>query len=106
MNNIYRLIIFIPFVILGCALNPIEENKVIQKIESLDMKIYSKDGDKIYAITSPKSSYDLSELKFELKNPTINIFKGEEIKYIINSDSSTLSENNKLLSVKDSSYVE
>ena len=59
MNNIYRLIIFLPFVILGCAPNVIEENKVIQKIESLDMKIYSKDGDKIYAITSPKSSYNI-----------------------------------------------
>ena len=100
MNNIYRLIIFLPFVIFGCAPNLIEENKVIQKIESMDMKIYSKDGDKIYAITSPKSSYDIGELKFELKNPTINIFKGEEIKYIINSDSSTLSENNKLLKLK------
>ena len=100
MNNIYRLIIFLPFVFLGCAPNVIEENKVIQKIESLDMKIYSKDGDKIYAITSPKSSYNISEYKFELKKPTINIFKGEETKYIINSDESTLSENNKLLKLK------
>ena len=100
MNNIYRLIIFLPFVFLGCAPNVIEENKVIQKIESLDMKIYSKDGDKIYAITSPKSSYNISEYKYELKNPTINIFKGEETKYIINSDESTLSENNKLLKLK------
>ena len=100
MNNIYRLIIFLSFIILGCAPNLIEENKVIQKIESLDMKIYSKDGDKIYAITSPKSSYDINKLKFELKTPTINIFKGEEIEYIINSDSSTLSENNKLLKLK------
>ena len=100
MSNIYRLIIFLPFVILGCAPNVIEENKVIQKIESLNMKIYSKDGDKIYAITSPKSSYNIGELKFELKDPTINIFKGEETKYIINSDISTLSENNKLLKLK------
>ena len=100
MNNIYRLIIFLPFLILGCGPNVIEENKVIQKIDSLDMKIYSKDGDKIYAITSPKSSYNISELKFKLKNPTINVFNGEEIKYIINSDESTLSENNKLLKLK------
>ena len=84
----------------GCAPNVIEENKVIQKIHSLDMNIFSKSGDKIYAITSPKSSYNISELKFELKNPTINIFKGEEIKYIINSDESTLSDNNKLLKLK------
>ena len=100
MNNIHRLIIFLPFVILGCAPNVIEENKVIQKMESLDMKIYSKDGDKIYAITSPKSSYNIGELEFELKNPAINIYKGEETKYIINSDESTLSENNKLLKLK------
>ena len=85
---------------LGCAPNVIEENQVIQKIDSLDMNIFSKSGDKIYAITSPKSSYNISELKFELKNPTINIFKGEEIKYIINSDESTLSDNNKLLKLK------
>ena len=84
----------------GCASNVIEEKKVIQKIESLYMNIFSKDGDKIYAITSPKSSYNIGELKFELKNPIINIFKGEETKYIINSDESTLSENNKLLQLK------
>ena len=100
MINIYRLIIFLSFFILGCAPNVIEENKVIQKIESLNMKIYSKDGDKIYAITSPKSSYNIGVLKFELKDPTINIFKGEETQYIINSDESTLSENNKLLKLK------
>ena len=100
MNNIYKLIFFLPFVILGCAPNVIEENKVIQKMESLDMNIFSNSGDKIYAITSPKSSYSISELKFELKNPTINIFKGEETKYIINSDESTITDNNKLLKLK------
>ena len=100
MNNIYRLIIFLSFFIIGCAPNVIKENKVIQKIESLDMNIFSKSGDKIYAITSPKSSYNISELKFKLKNPTINVFNGEEIKYIINSDESILSNNNKLLKLK------
>ena len=97
MNNIYRLIISLPFVILGCAPNVNEENKVIQKINSLDMNIFSKRGDKIYSITSPNSSYNNNELKFELKNPTINIFKGEKTIYIISSENSTLSENNKLL---------
>ena len=100
MTNIYRLIIFIPFFFLGCAPNLIEENKVIQKIDSLDMNIYSKNGDKIYSITSPNSSYNKSELKFELKKPKINIFNGEQTKYIISSDDSTLSNNNKLLRLK------
>ena len=100
MSNIYRLIIYLTFVMLGCTPNVIDENKVIQKIDSLDMNIFSKRGDKIYSITSPNSSYDNIESKFELKKPIINIFNGEETKYIISSEESTLSENNKLLKLK------
>ena len=100
MSNIYRLIIFLPLFILGCAPNVIDENKVKQNIDSLDMTIFSKSGDKIYSITSPNSSYDNIELKFELKKPIINILNGEETKYIISSEESTLSDNNKLLKLK------
>ena len=85
---------------LGCAPNVIEEEKVIQKINSLDMNIFSKTGDKIYSITSPESSYNNIELKFELKKPIINIFNGDITKYIISSEESTLSDNNKLLELK------
>ena len=85
---------------LGCAPNVINKNKVIQKIDSLDMTIFSKSGDKIYSITSPNSSYDNIELKFELKKPIINILNGNETKYIISSEESTLSDNNKLLKMK------
>ena len=97
MNKIYRLLIFFPVFMLGCAPNIIEENKVIQKINTLDMNIFSQSGEKIYSITSPDSSYNITELKFKLKKPTINIFKGQETKYIISSEESTLSDNNKLL---------
>ena len=100
MKNIYNLIIFLTFFMVGCAPNVIEENKVIQKIDSLDMNIYSNKGDKIYSISSPDSSYNISELKFELEKPTINIFKGEKTKYIISSEKSTLSDNNKILKLK------
>jgi len=82
---------------LGCTPNLIDENKVIQKIDDLNMTIFSKRGDKLYSITSPNSSYDNIELKFELKKPFINIFNGEGTKYIISSEESTLSDNNKLL---------
>jgi len=100
MSNINRLIILLPIFMLGCAPNITDENKVLQKIESLDLTIFSKSGDKIYSITSPNSSYDKKELKFELNKPTINILNGEEIKYIISSEESTLSDNNKLLKLK------
>ena len=85
---------------LGCVPNVIEENKVTQKIESLDMNIFSKKGDKIYSIISSNSIYNNIELRFELISPTISIFKDEEIKYIVSSDVSTLSDNNKLLKLK------
>jgi len=85
---------------LGCAPNVINENKVIQKIESLDMTIFSKSGEKIYSIKSPNSSYDNIELGFELKKPIINILNGEETKYIISAEESSLSDNNNLLKLK------
>ena len=100
MSNIYRLIIFLQLFILGCAPNVIDENKVKQQIDSLDMTIFSKSGKKIYSITSPNSSYNNIELKFEFKKPIINILNGEETKYIISSEESSLSENNKLLKLK------
>jgi len=100
MTNIFRLIIFLPFLLLGCTPNVIEENKLVQNIESLDMNIFSKKGDRIYSITSPDVSYNNGKLKFEFNKPTINIFKGEETKYIIISDVSTLSNNNRLLKMK------
>ena len=100
MSNIYRLIIFLPVFIFGCTPNLIEDNKITQKINSLDMNIFSRKGDKIYSITSPYSSFNKNELEFQLKKTTINIFNGEDTKYIINSDESRLSDNNKLLKLK------
>jgi len=101
MSKIYRLIIFLPLFLLGCApTNIIDKNKVIQKIDSLDMTIFSKSGDKLYKITSPNSSYNNIELKFELKKPIINILNGEKTQYIISSEESSLSDNNKLLKLK------
>jgi len=94
MNRIYRLLSFLPILILGCTPNVIEENNVKQKIDNLDMIIYSKKGDKIYSIISPNSTYDKIQLNFNLKKTTINIFEGEDIKYVINSDSSKLTNNN------------
>ena len=98
MNNLSKLIFFFPVFFLGCAPNVIDENKVIIKqIESLNMNIFSNKGDKIYSITSPNSTYDKVKLEFKLKKTIISIFDGEKIKYTIISDSSILSDNNKLV---------
>ena len=97
MNNINILKFFLPFIIAGCASNVVEENKVIQKINSLDMNVFSKKGDKIYSIFSPDSKFDKIKLVFNLKRTTINIFNGEDIKYIIDADSSRLLDKNKIV---------
>ena len=100
MSNINILKIFLPIVILGCSNNVVEENRVIQKINSLDMNVFSKTGDKIYSIISPDSKFDKIKLVFNLKRTTINIFKGEDIKYIIDSESSRLLDKNKIVELK------
>ena len=48
MNSLYKLIIFFPFFIIGCSPNVNEGNKILKKIDSLNMNIFSKKGDKIY----------------------------------------------------------
>ena len=97
MNNRNILKFFLPFVVLGCAPNVVEEKRVIQKINSLDMNVFSKTGDKIYSINSPDSKYDKIKLIFNLKRTTINIFNGKEIKYIVDADSSRLLDKNKIV---------
>ena len=97
MNNIYRLIILFPIFIFGCASNLNEENKILKKINGLNMNIFSNEGEKIYSITSPNSIYDKVKLLFNLEKTTISIFDGENIKYIINSDSSKLSDNHRIV---------
>ena len=100
MNKLYKLIIILSVLIIGCTPKVIEENKFTQKIDSLDMNIFSKEGEKIYSVKSPYSSYDKTKQKFKLRKTIINIFKGEETKYIIDSDESSLSNNNKILELK------
>ena len=97
MNRIYKLIYFLPILIIGCTPNVLEENKIKQKIDKLDMIIFSEKGDKIYSVISPNSTYDKIQLNLNLKKTTINIFEDEDIRYVINSDSSKLKDNNKIV---------
>ena len=100
MNNIYKLIIIFPFLLLGCKPSVTEVNRIMQKIDSLDLNIYSNQGEKIYRIISPNSSYDILRQTFNLKNTTINVYSNKELKYIISSNESKLSNNNKILELK------
>ena len=100
MNNVYKLIILLPIFIIGCTSNVIEEKEIAKEINSLNLNIFSKSGDKKYSITSPLSIYDNFKNEFQFQKTTINIFQGDKTKYIINSDQSSLSRNNKVLELK------
>ena len=97
MNKFYKILILVPYLILGCKYKPIDEKILLQRIDSLDMNIYSSQGKKIYTIKSPESNYDRDSNTFNLKETTINLYNNEKIKYIINSDQSILSNNNKII---------
>ena len=97
MNNIYKSIIIFSFLLLGCKPNVTEMNRIMQKIDSLDMNIYSNQGEKIYRIISPNSFYDIVKQTISVNKTTINLFNNNELEYIINSDESKLSNNNKII---------
>ena len=100
MKNLYKLILILPILIIGCAPNLIEKKDFTKEINNLDLNIFSENGEKKYTITSPHSIYDNFKNKFQFQKTTINIFQDDKIKYIINSDESYLSRNNKILELK------
>ena len=100
MNNLYKSILILAIFIIGCSPNIIEEKDFAKEINNLDLNIFSENGKKKYTITSPYSIYDNFKNKFQFQKTTINIFQDDKIKYILNSDESTLSRNNKILELK------
>ena len=100
MNNLYKLLLILPIFIIGCAPNIIEKKDFTKEINNLDLNIFSENGEKKYTITSPHSIYDNFKNKFQFQKTTINIFQDDKIKYIINSDESSLSRSNKILELK------
>ena len=95
MNNLYKFLIFLSLLLSGCNSKQVFESKLIQKINSLDMNIYSNEGKKIFTIESPESNYNIQNNTFHLKETTINLYNNNSRKYIINSEESRLSNNNK-----------
>ena len=97
MIKLHKLIIIFPFFLAGCKPNIINDTKLIQSIDSLDMNIFSNKGEKIYSIKSPNTNYDKVKNAFYLKSTTINLYKNQKIKYIIKSEESKLHNNNKII---------
>ena len=97
MNKIYSYIGLFFLLISGCNYKVNESTNLIQKIDNLDMIIYSDEGEKLYSINSPESIYDKNENTFNLKKTSINIFRNKQKQYIVKSNTSKLSNNKRIL---------
>ena len=97
MNRWFKLCLILPLIIIGCKNKEIDEKYLSQSINTMNMNIFSRKGENLITIKSPYSNYDRERNTFNLKDTTINIFKDNNLEYIINSDNSKLSNNNKLL---------
>ena len=105
MNKIYKLLFIIPIIIVGCKTTETNEKLISQSIDNLNLNIFSNEGEKLFAIQSPNSIYSKENNTFKLKKTTINLYKDNKAEYIISSDKSKLSNNNKLLELKGNVLV-
>ncbi len=105
MNKLYKLFLLIPLIIISCKNKEINEKYIIQSINTLNMNVFSKEGAKLFSINSPHSNYDKENNTFKLKETTINLFKGNKLEYIINSDKAKLSNNNNLIELNGNVLV-
>ena len=105
MNKLYKVLITIQLLITGCDTNNLIEQNISQRIESFNMNILSNEGKKIFTIKSPYSIYDKASNIIKLENTTIHSFNEEVVEYIINSDESKFSNDNKVLELKGNVLV-
>ena len=106
MSRLYNLFFIIPLIIIGCKTKEInQDTKIRQSINSLNMNIFSNEGKKYLSIKSPYSSFDKEANVLNLKETTIKLFKNNKGEYIITSEKSKLSNNNKLLELNGNVLV-
>ena len=105
MNKIYKFLFVIPIIVSGCKITESDNKLIGQSIDNLNMNIFSKEGEKLFAIKSPNSIYNKEFNTFKLKETTINIYKDNKIEYIVSSDKSQLSKNNKLLELNGNVFL-
>ena len=105
MSRFYKILFIVTIIIAGCK-SPESDDKVkFQSIDNMNMNIFSNEGKRLFTIKSPNSSYSKEKNTFNLKKTTINLYKDNKTEYIIISDTSQLSNNNKLLELKGNVLV-
>ena len=95
MNKFTKFIIIFPILLFGCRIKPQANNDNSLIIDNFSMNIFSQNGNKVYSVHSPLSSYNRDTQVFNLDKTKIQLYKDNKIEYIINSENSKLYNNNK-----------
>ncbi len=106
MIRFYTLLIFFVLLITGCKILDDDDKSITQSINSLNMNLYSSEGQKLLSIKSPYSNYDKEKNIYNLQETKIVLFKNNENQYKIRSNNSTISNNNKLIELTGNVKVE
>tara|TARA_Y200000002_G_C22665269_1_gene657703 strand:+ start:44 stop:670 length:627 start_codon:yes stop_codon:yes gene_type:complete len=106
MNRLYKLLFIILLIITGCKDIDKVDKRYTQSINSLNMNIYSNEGEKLLSINSPYSNFDKEINIFYLKDTIIKLFNNNESEYKISSDNATISNNNKLIQLTGNVILE
>jgi len=90
-----RIIIFSIYLLLTSCSTSVKKINSNLSIDNFSMTHFENNGNKIYAISSPKSFFIKETQTYKLEETEIIFYKENKIKYIINSNKSSLLNNNK-----------
>ena len=92
---IRRILIFSIYILLTSCSTSVRKINSNLSIDDFSMTHFEKNGDKLYAISSPKSFFVKDSQSYELDETEIIFYEENKINYIINSNKSSLLNNNK-----------
>tara|TARA_B100000212_G_scaffold314244_1_gene267662 strand:- start:482 stop:1111 length:630 start_codon:yes stop_codon:yes gene_type:complete len=101
MNKNLLIIFIYLFLTSGCtsstSLNKIDSNLTI---DEFSMTQFENNGDKLYSISSPKCIFDKEKQIYKLNETEIFFYKKNYLNYVINSQQSSLLDNNKYIKLE------
>ena len=90
-----RILIFSIYLLLNSCSTSVRIINSNLSIDDFSMTHFEKNGDKLYAISSPKSFFIKDTQTYQLDETEIIFYEENKINYIINSNKSSLLNNNK-----------
>tara|TARA_Y100001978_G_scaffold201308_1_gene219372 strand:+ start:303 stop:932 length:630 start_codon:yes stop_codon:yes gene_type:complete len=101
MNKlIFIICIFCCTLVSGCKTEITDKDNTSLIIENFNLSHYSKNGNKVYTLVTPYSVFNKLNQTYRLKENNIRFYELNKVKYIVNSDSAQVLNDNKLILLK------